>query len=491
MPNGAFDKLLNYLLDLPNEVECVEFKHSNDQPQLIGEYISALANAAVIQRQEKAYMVWGIEDGTKKVLGTKFNPATAKQGNQAIEMWLSQKLKPTPHFEFACAEYKNKQVVVLTIFPIKTEPVKFDGEAFIRVGSHKTKLDNQPGKLKEFWSQVIAGDSGSWDERKEDSSETSDLDKDLIREFLERLRQSGQRNLPTLADELAVLEKLRLIVEGKPTRAAILLMCKEPNRFYSTAFIKAGRFKTDTVILDAKEFKGTLFEQIDLSMTWLQERMTKGFIISGSAMSGKDKVGSVERVEDWQYPLASLREAIINAVCHRDYMVSSPVNIRLFDDRLEIWNPGSLPSDLSPEALLKAHPSHPPNKLIAECFFSARLIEGWGTGTLRIAKELENHNQPPPVFDTSSTNNTFKVIMFATGYSDPELIEMGLNARQISAIRFLQTHKTITNAQYQELFEASKPTASRDMADLVKQKLVSKIGITGKGTSYVLAERKA
>jgi ATP-dependent DNA helicase RecG len=160
-----------------------------------------------------------------------------------------------------------------------------------------------------------------------------------------------------------------------------------------------------------------------------------------------------------------------------------------FDDRLEVWNPGVLPPDLSPAILLRDHPSHPPNKLIAECFFDTKIIERWGTGTVRMAEALEAQKQPPPAFDVSAPN-VFKVIMFATGYSDAELHELGLNERQMQAVRYLQVSKTLTNAQYQELFGLSKATASRDLSDLVTKKVIAKVGTTGKGTSYVLLEPK-
>lgn len=106
-----------------------------------------------------------------------------------------------------------------------------------------------------------------------------------------------------------------------------------------------------------------------------------------------------------------------------------------------------------------------------------------------MAEALEMHKQPPPDFDNTSPEIS-KVIMFASGYSDAELREMSLNERQVKAIRYLQINKTITNAQYQQLFAASKPTASRDLTEMAKLMLISKVGTTGKGTSYVLVERK-
>jgi ATP-dependent DNA helicase RecG len=178
-----------------------------------------------------------------------------------------------------------------------------------------------------------------------------------------------------------------------------------------------------------------------------------------------------------------------NAICHRDYVIDAPVSIRFYDDRLEIWNPGRLPSDLPAEELLKTHDSRAPNQLIANAFYNTKIIERFGTGTIRMAEALEAQKQPPPFFDISSSNY-FKVTMFASGYSTSELHSLDLNDRQIKAIRYLQLHKTIANTEYQVLFESSKATATRDLSQLVKLNIITKVGTTGKGTSYVLIEHK-
>ncbi len=110
MTASSLSTLLDKLLSLPEETEWVEFKENNADPTELGQYISALANAAVIHRKEKAYMVWGVEDGTKLVKGTSFNPGAAKKGNQALEMWLSQRLWPRPHFEFCSGDCKGRKM---------------------------------------------------------------------------------------------------------------------------------------------------------------------------------------------------------------------------------------------------------------------------------------------------------------------------------------------------------------------------------------------
>jgi len=488
MQETPLSKLLEQLLALPKESEWLEFKHNNADPKEIGEYISALANSAVIHRQERAYLIWGIADDTKKVIGTAFNPDVAKQGNQALEMWLSQKLRPSPHFEFIIGEHCKQRIVLLSIRPVKEEPVKFDRIAYIRVGSHKTKLDDQPGKLKEFWTQAIAGDNGTWDQTKEENATHLDLDEKALKQFISRINKCGRLAIPENEDIFSTLDKLGLTSNGKPTRAAILLIGKEPQRFYPTAFIKAGRFKSPTLIVDDKEFGGTLFQQLDDIMAWFRNRLETKLLIGSGKLPVVHPPSSsmLERQEVWEYPLDALREAIANSICHRSYKSLATTAVRLYDDHLEIWNPGNLPLQLHPEDLMHVHNSYPPNKLIAGAFFNVGIIERWGTGTLRIVEALQQQGLPPPEFNVSSPD-TFKLVIHA-GASRPDQRAAGvpLNERQLGAIEYLKSNTAITTAEYQELFGASKATSKRDLADLVNQRFVVQTG-SGKGTAYRLA----
>lgn len=202
-------------------------------------------------------------------------------------------------------------------------------------------------------------------------------------------------------------------------------------------------------------------------------------------------MGGLARREDvWEYPLTALREAIVNAICHRKYWSGTSTTIRLYDDHVEIWNPGSLPLELTTADLLRKHDSCPQNVLIAEAFYNMALIEQWGSGTLLIAGTLEAQGLPPPQFDVSSSVDTFKVIMYAgVGYSKSMLRALGLNSRQFNALEYLKSDLVLTNAEYQRLFQASKPTATRDLSGLVAKGLISREGKTGKGTIYRLVER--
>jgi predicted HTH transcriptional regulator len=180
--------------------------------------------------------------------------------------------------------------------------------------------------------------------------------------------------------------------------------------------------------------------------------------------------------------------AIANAVCHRSYDSIAPTTIRLFDDRVEIWNPGHLPVELTTDDLFKIHNSYSPNHLIATSFYNLRIIERWGSGTLRIAEALAEQGLPKPVFDVSAPN-TFKVVMFAkAARKSTESLEGSLSPRQVKALKYLAENEILSNAIYQQLFEASKATASRDLRELVNKGLIVREGLTGKGTIYRLNE---
>ena len=143
--------LVQELRKLPNETEWLEFKHNNDDPQEIGEYLSALANSAALFGKAHAYLVWGIENGTHAVIGTSFSPLTAKVGNEALENWLLRLLSPKIHFRFYPLEMDGYPLVLLEIGRAFRHPVQFQNHEFVRVGSYKKKLKDFPEKERDLW----------------------------------------------------------------------------------------------------------------------------------------------------------------------------------------------------------------------------------------------------------------------------------------------------------------------------------------------------
>jgi len=157
-----------------------------------------------------------------------------------------------------------------------------------------------------------------------------------------------------------VLRQLGLIQDGKLTVAAVLLFGRNPQRLLTQALARCARFKgtTEVHFLDMKVIQGNIIEQVEEVMVFVKRNVRMAA-----------EIKELRREEKWEYPLGGLREAVVNTICHRDYASSANVQIRIFDDRLEVWNPGDLPEGMTVEDLRRQHESKPRNKLIANAFF--------------------------------------------------------------------------------------------------------------------------
>jgi len=186
----------------------------------------------------------------------------------------------------------------------------------------------------------------------------------------------------------------------------------------------------------------------------------------------------------YELPPDAIGEAIVNAIAHRDYYSNASVEVRLFSDRLEIWNPGRLPSNLTIDDLRTDHPSVPNNPLIAESLYLTRYIEKAGSGTQRMIDLCREAGLPEPQFEQRS--GSFVITLWRDWLTVEAIRQLDLNERQRQAILFVKATDRLTNMDYQKNFSISKPTASRDLEDMVKKGILEKIGITGKGTYYIL-----
>ena len=183
------------------------------------------------------------------------------------------------------------------------------------------------------------------------------------------------------------------------------------------------------------------------------------------------------------YPLEALQEALINAVCHRDYTIFSNIEVRIHDDRLIIKSPGFLPYGITLEELYKPHSSTLRNKGLAEVLYDTELIERWGSGIEKIQQHCLDAGLPEPTFEEYQG---FRVVFGKDVYDEEYLRDLKLNERQIKAVMYVKEKGQITNKEYQEICKTSKRTASRDLLDLASSGIFEQIGTTGVGTAYIL-----
>ena len=293
--------------------------------------------------------------------------------------------------------------------------------------------------------------------------------------YVKRANESGRRKIETDETSQQILEKLGLIRDDRLVWAAVLLFGKDSNQFLSQAKIHCGRFRLEDIVIDDRMIAGTIIEQIEEAMDFIRKNIGVEFV-----MTGKPR-----RDQIWEYPLDALREAIINAVCHRDYTIPSNIEVRIYDDKLIVWSPGGLPLGITLEDLYKSHSSALRNKGIAEVFYDIELIEQWGSGVGKMRNACRTAGLPEPQFEEYQG---FRVIFRKDIYTEEYLKKLGLDERQIKAVMYVKEHGQITNKEYQELVKISKPTATRELASLVEMNVLEKRGVTGKGTFYELVK---
>lgn len=348
--------------------------------------------------------------------------------------------------------------------------ISYQGKYHYRSGSTKQELKGNT--LNNF---LLKKAGKTWDDVVEPRAKLDDIDILAIEAFKKGATTSKRLPFVTNEDTEQILDNLLLIENGNLKRSAILLFGKKPERFFINAFVKIGRFgQNDDDLRFQEVIEGNAFQLADKTL----EILDRKFFVSPISYEG------LQRVESWEYPYEAIREVILNAIVHRDYM-GAPIQISVYDDKLIVWNEGSLPEDLTFEDLRKKHSSRPHNPFLASAFFKGGLIESWGRGTIKIINECKKAGLPEPVIEYSSGG--ISVTIFKNQLDEKSLTELGLSTRQIKAIRHLKANQKLTNKTYQEICGVSKATATRDLTELIEKfKILKRSGEVGAGTSYKL-----
>ena len=213
-------------------------------------------------------------------------------------------------------------------------------------------------------------------------------------------------------------------------------------------------------------------------MKEVPEQLNRKFFIRKISFEG------MQRIERGEYPVAALREMLLNALVHRNYLGSSVVQMRMFDNHINIWNEGKLPPGISLDSLKRQHPSRPGNLLIADVCFKGGYIDAWGSGTLKIIDTCRDAGLPDP--EIIEQDGGILVTLFKNKFSKEQLQKLGLNERQIKAVLYVVEKGKITNKDYQQLNDCSRNTASNDLADLVQRDVFKPSDVKGAGAFYQL-----
>lgn len=306
----------------------------------------------------------------------------------------------------------------------------------------------------------------------------ADLSVDKVRWFLGRARQERQFALAVNTPPKETLIHLGLLDAGHPSHAAILLFGNDPQQFLLSSEVKCLHFHGTEVrkpIPSYQIYKGTVFDLVDQAMDFVMSKVTRTV--------GTRSQGPSAPV-DYEFPRDAVAEAIVNAVAHRDYTSNASVQVMLFADRLEVWNPGELPPPLTLDQLRVPHASIPRNPMICEPMFLARYVEKAGSGILDMIALCREAGLPEPEF--RQDGGQFVQTLWRDWLTEAVMNELGLNERQKQGIIYVRDKRRITSSDYQVLTGSSRQTATRDLDQLVKEKLFERRG-KGRGAHYVIA----
>ncbi|MDR0309392.1 MAG: putative DNA binding domain-containing protein, partial [Candidatus Methanoplasma sp.] len=360
----------------------------------------------------------------------------------------------------------EKKYIEIVVAPYSVA-ISLRGRYYYRSGSVKQELTG--AALTEF---LLKRSGITWDEVIEPRASFADIDEESFRRYL--IMAKEKERLP-IVDNLTteeIFEKLRLTENGELKRAALILFGKDPGRFYTSAYVKIGRFvKDDTDI----RFQDVEEGNIIVLLREVLSRLNHKYLTRPIEFEG------ILRLDGYEYPLPALREILLNALIHRSY-AGSFVQIRVYDDKMTVWNDGGLPEGITPESLWRTHKSKPRNKLIAEVCFMGGLIDSWGRGTTKIIDACREAKLPDP--ELKEDFGGFMVTLFKDRFNEEQLTKLGLNPRQVKAVLYVKENGRITNAKYQEINSVSRYTATRDLTELVgKHRILISTG-KGAGSLY-------
>ena len=435
----------------PSEISWAEFKVDNTDPQMIGELISAVANSAAYSEEAFGFVIWGVRDDDHVVVGTRFTPQDARASSQPLELWLSNALSPSIHFQFDEVVHPDGRLVLLTVARATSSPVKFRGVAYIRVGEAKVELSRFPDRERTLWDRLrpSAWESNIAEGFLTDSEVVQLLDTESYFNLLE---------IPLPSDVPRRLEALE--ADGLVTRdvggrwsirnSAAVLFANDLAGFshLQRKAVRVIEHQGADRIESRRERPGTT-KGYAAGFTELRDYLK-------ARLPENEHVQEALRREVSVYPDVAVREVVANALIHQDLSIrgTGPV-IEIFEDRLEVSNPGA--PLVSPERMID-FPPRSRNEKIASLMRRMRICDERGAGVDRIVNSAEVFQLPPP--DFQSVGENMRVTLYAPrGFNSMSAAERVRACYQHAVLRYLVSDPMTNATLRQRLGVASQNAA--------------------------------
>ncbi len=427
-----------------NEGKTLEFKRDLSSPAPVLRTLVAFANTA------GGTLLFGVEDATRDVIGVTDPLALAERLTNMASDSIEPRLVP----EIEILPWRKKYLVGVEVYPSPSRPhhIARDGQAggiYVRVGSTNRRADDE---LIAEMRRSVRGES--FDEQPVPELDSEALDFRVASESFAPVRKLRPKDLATL--RLVTTHQGRTV----PTVGGILLFGTDRERQFPDAWIQAGRFDgTDkSRIIDRTEIHSDPVHAVQDAITFVQKH----------AMFGAE-IGSVKRTERWSVPPVALREAVINAVAHADYAQrGAPIRVSVFDDRVEVENPGLLPFGLTIDDLERGV-SKLRNRVIGRVFHELGLIEQWGSGVQRMISACRDAGLAPPTFE--ELGHRFRVTLHTDSIDAPKL-----DVVDQAIVNAISESNGLTTAQISAVIALTPRTTRTRLAKLRDRGLIREIG---------------
>ncbi len=460
---------LEQLIEL-GESETVEFKKSTAQLRRAMETLCGMLNGS------GGHVLVGVTP-QGRIIGQAISDKTLREVAELLRRFEP----PATIAQTRINIGDGKDVLVFEACPDPTQrPYIFDGRPYQRIGPTTSVMP------QENYHRLLAERPDSrtrWETLFADGYDITDLDQEEILRTVRLGIAAGRLPESTGSNVSDILSRMGLFKQGKLNNGAVVLFGTHFLPDYPQCQLRMARFRgvNKSEFLDQRQIEGHAFLLLEEAMLFLRRHLP---------VAGRIVPGLFEREDEPLFPLEALREALVNAFCHRDYtIVGGAVSLAIYDDRLEIWSDGTLPFGLVPEDLKREHPSKPRNPLIARVFYLRGVIERWGRGTQKIVELCVKAGHPEPEFGEQA--GSVWVRFLPSGYIAPHRVAHDLTERQREILQIIAHHGPIPLRGIMD--RMSNPPASATVRDdlyhLKRLELIDSKG-HGRGAVWLLRGEK-
>lgn len=440
------------------ETASTAFFVNGKKPRAVAQVVCSLLNS-----EEGGTVYVGVNKAGKPTLAK-----LTVDDSRALEAALQAEISPSALFSVSLDPLKGGGVLTVDVPPGSDRPYVVDGAVWVRA-DRKTS----PAAAADIRAMFAGSEQAGlrWERRISTGMEVGDLDLTLVRAMRERAEATGRLSLEAAETEVEILGELSLWRPKGFTQACDVVFAKRPDRRLPQTRVQLLEFlgdKTDDTYEDFRWFEGAALEIIDqIFSALLAHRKTRARFIEGS----------LERGEQPGYHEFALREGIVNALAHRSYeSFSGGVKISVYPDRIEFWNTGMLPSEITVADLPRKHQSYPVNPDIAHAFYMHGFMERTGRGTARIAEACKQIGAPAPVWIEDQGGVT--LVLYAA--VAPSEVATPLSDRQRAFLNEVRPGDAVSLADYTKRFasDISDRQARRELAELESRRFVKKEGLS-------------